>query len=69
MKKISVGWPVMLGLVIGFLAAAAIGPLAIIWALNTLFGLTIEYTFWTWLAVVLLTGAFGKLGVTYKKNG
>ena len=29
-------------------------PLAVIWALNTLFSLGIAYTFWTWLAVVLL---------------
>lgn len=28
-------------------------PLAIIWALNTL-GLDIPYTFWTWLAVLVL---------------
>ena len=33
------------------------GPLAIIWALNTLFGLTIAYTFHTWLAALLLSGA------------
>jgi hypothetical protein len=30
-------------------------PFAVIWALNTLFGLTIGYTFWTWLAVVVLS--------------
>lgn len=30
------------------------GPLAIIWSLNTLFALAIPYTFWTWLAVVVL---------------
>ena len=29
-------------------------PLAIIWALNTLFNLSILYTFWTWLAGVVL---------------
>ncbi len=30
----------------------AIGPLALIWAWNTLFGALhlIDYTFWTWLA-------------------
>jgi cyanate permease len=32
----------------------AIGPLLTIWSLNTLFGLSIAYTFWTWLAVVFL---------------
>ena len=30
-------------------------PLAVIWALNTLFGLAIEYSVWTWLAVVVLS--------------
>lgn len=30
------------------------GPLAVIWALNTLFSLNIPFTFWTWLAVVIL---------------
>ena len=30
------------------------GPLATIWALNTLFGTGIEYTFWTWLAMFVL---------------
>jgi hypothetical protein len=30
-------------------------PLAVIWALNTLFGLAIEYTVWTWLAAVVLS--------------
>lgn len=34
------------------------GPLLTIWALNTLFPmLAIPYTFWTWLAVVLLGAA------------
>jgi hypothetical protein len=33
-------------------------PLALIWAVNTLFGLTIAYTFKTWLATVLLAGVF-----------
>ncbi len=28
-----------------------LGPLISIWALNTLFGLGIAYTFWTWLAM------------------
>ncbi len=29
-------------------------PFAVIWATNTLFGLCIKYTFWNWLAVVIL---------------
>ena len=34
------------------------GPLLMIWALNTLFALGIAYTFWNWLAVVVLTALF-----------
>jgi len=43
-------------------------PFAIIWAVNTLFGLGIAYTFWTWLATVVLTGTFGKANVTVKRD-
>ena len=35
-----------------------LGPLAVLWALNTLFMLSIPYTFWTWLAVWILAGVF-----------
>ena len=56
----------MVWLVIMFiLIMAAVGPLIMIWALNQLFGLGIEYTFLNWLAMLclsFLTGAshFGK---------
>lgn len=33
-------------------------PFAIIWALNTLFATVIPYTFWTWLAVIVLNSLF-----------
>lgn len=40
-------------------ALIIIGPLLTIWALNTLFPvLAIEYTVWTWLAVVIIGGFF-----------
>jgi hypothetical protein len=42
-------------------------PLAIIWSLNTLFTLAIAYTFWTWLAVVVLTSVFGTSQIKNKK--
>jgi hypothetical protein len=32
-----------------------VGPLITIWSLNTLFGLGIAYTFWTWLATAWLS--------------
>lgn len=45
-----------------------VGPLLTIWALNTLFpALAIPFTFWTWLAVVILGGVF-KSNVTVKRQ-
>ena len=45
-------------------------PLAVIWALNTLFiTLSIPYSFWTWLAVAVLNvSTFGGLASTIKKT-
>lgn len=34
--------------------AIVFGPLLLIWSLNTLFSLGIAYTFWTWLASLIL---------------
>jgi hypothetical protein len=46
----------------------AIGPIVVIWALNTLFPiLAIQFTFYTWLAVVVL-GAFLRANVSIKKD-
>lgn len=45
----------VLGFVVFLILWIAFWPLAIIWALNTLFALAIPYSFWTWLAVVVLT--------------
>jgi hypothetical protein len=41
------------------IVAVLLGPFAVIWSWNTLFGtvVNIGYTFWTWLAVIVL-GAF-----------
>lgn len=40
-----------------------IGPIISIWALNTLFKLNIEFTFWTWLALAWLQSiCFTRLG-------
>jgi hypothetical protein len=36
---------------------------------NTLFGMGIEYTFWTWLASMIIMAAFGKTHVNVKNNG
>ena len=37
----------------------AVGPLLVIWSVNTLFGLGIPYTFKTWLAMGILGLAVG----------
>jgi hypothetical protein len=50
------------------LILVVIGPLLVIWALNTLFPvLAIPYDVWTWLAVVLLAGLF-KTRLEYKRD-
>lgn len=43
-------------------------PIAAIWALNTLFPvLAIPYTFWTWLAAIVLYSFFNT-GTSYKSK-
>lgn len=56
-----------IGLILLAVVLITAGPLVIIWALNTLFGLGVAYTFWTWLAALILSAAFGKTSVTIKK--
>ena len=48
--------PLLITLLIIFVAAIliVIGPILVIWAINTLFGMGIEFTIWTWLAVAIL---------------
>jgi hypothetical protein len=49
------------------LIAIVVGPLAIIWSMNTLFPvLAIPYDISTWAAVIILAGVF-KTTVNYKK--
>ena len=46
----------------------AIGPWLVIWALNTMVPvLAIEFTFWTWCAVVIL-GTFFRANVSVKRK-
>jgi hypothetical protein len=59
------------GLLIVVILMIVFGPLATIWSLNTLFGLGIAYTFWTWLAMAWLSLAtFGSVSssIRNKKN-
>jgi len=46
----------LLGALCLIVTLIAVGPLITIWSLNTLFGLGIAYTFWTWLATLWLVG-------------
>jgi hypothetical protein len=56
--KTNVGWAtILLGIAL-LIVLIAIGPLLVLWSLNTLFPvLAIPYDIWTWLAVVVLFGA------------
>lgn len=51
------------------IAAVILGPFFVIWAWNTLFGAvySIGYTFWTWLAVLIL-GVFIRSDVKVTKK-
>jgi hypothetical protein len=59
--RLVVIWSELLQKILVVLAAIAlilVGPLLILWSLNTLFpALAIPYTIWTWLAAVVLSGA------------
>jgi len=54
--------------VLSIVVLAILWPLVIIWAVNTLFAFGIAYTFWTWLAVLVLTMSFGKANINMKKD-
>lgn len=44
----------IVGVIIAMILLVVLWPLVIVWALNTLFGLGIAYTFWNWLAALVL---------------
>ena len=49
-------------LILFFLALIIVGPILVIWSMNTLFPvLMIPYTLETWIATFILSGAFGSL--------
>lgn len=61
-------WGIAFALLL-ILGLIVVGPLITIWAVNTLFGLGIAYTFWTWLAVVWLQMVtFGNIAATIKSR-
>jgi hypothetical protein len=53
-------------IVVGVIVLIVYWPLAAIWAVNTLFGFAIAYTFENWLAVIVLSALFGKANVNIK---
>ena len=52
------------GYVVIALLLLAVYPLAMIWATNTLFGLSIAYSFKTWLAALCLSGLFSSARIS-----
>ena len=54
-------------LILLVIALIAFGPLVLLWALNTLFGMGLAYSFLNWLAALVLIGLFGKTNVTVNK--
>ena len=57
----------IIGALVVLLGVIIVGPLLTIALLNTLFGLSIAYTFWTWLSVGWLNLAtFGGLGLSIR---
>ena len=57
----------IVGALVVLLAVLVAGPLLTIGALNTLFGLNIAYTVWTYLSVMWLNLAtFGGLGLSIR---
>jgi len=58
----------IVGLVIGLVVLGILWPLVLIWAVNTLFGFGIAYTFLNWLAAFILVLTFGKSTSSSTKN-
>ncbi len=54
---------IIIGGIVAVIIGAYVIPWVFIWALNTLFGLSIQYNFYTWLAaVIILMFLFGWRG-------
>jgi hypothetical protein len=68
MKRYTVNPLKMLAILALVIAIIILAPLAVIWALNTLFSMGIAYNIWTWLAVLVLTATFGKANVKVNKD-
>ena len=52
-------WIKLIFWILVIVAIIIAGPLLVLWSLNTLFPvLAIPYTFWTWVATLILAGVF-----------
>ena len=57
----------IIGALVALLAVILVGPLLTIASLNTLFGLNIAYTVWTYLSVMWINiTTFGGLGLSIR---
>jgi hypothetical protein len=68
MMNYKVGAVAFTALILVLIALVIVGPLIIIWSMNTLFPvLAIPYDIWTWLATVFLFAAV-RANVTVKRR-
>jgi len=69
MMNYKVGAAAFTALILILIALIIVGPLIIIWSMNTLFPvLAIPYDIWTWLATVFLFAAV-RANVSVKQKG
>jgi len=69
MTSYKVGPLAFFAMVLIALGAIVAIPLITIWSFNTLFGMGIEYTAWTWLAAFWLQAVLtGSVGAAIRRN-
>ena len=69
MTTYKVGPIAFLAMVLIALGVIVVVPLVTIWSFNTLFGMGIEYTAWTWLAAFWLQAMLtGSVGAAIRRN-
>ena len=69
MNYSNLGAAAIIALIVVAIALVIIGPLIVIWSMNTLFPiLAIPYDIWTWLATVFLFAAV-RANVSVKHKG
>jgi hypothetical protein len=66
--KENLGGGVLITLLIVAIIAILVAPFIFIWSLNTLFGLTIAFGFFEWLAALFLLGFLNKNYIKMKNS-